>query len=72
MAQEFNPLLPAGVEIAVGLFVLLTLLGAMLALWREARIGGNVPVWLIAFLIGGPITLLVYGATQFREPTRRV
>lgn len=72
MNPDLNPLVPGGVEVAVGVFALLLLAGIMAALAREARTGGNVPLWLIAFLIGGPITLLVYGATQFQEPARRV
>lgn len=71
MNQDFNPLVPGGAEIVVGIVALMTLVGILAALVREARRGGNVPLWLIAFLIGGPITLLVYGATQFQEPARR-
>jgi hypothetical protein len=72
MNPEFNPLVPTGAAMVVGLILLVMVVASLAALVREGRRGGNVALWLIAFLIGGPITLLVYGATQFQEPSEQV
>ncbi len=40
------------------------LIGGVLALRREVDAGRPIAGWLIAFLVAGPLAVLVYGATQ--------
>lgn len=70
MLQAGSIASPRAIEVGVSLVAVLVLLGIALALVRESRLGGNVPAWLVAFLLGGPVTLAVYGATQMSGPKR--
>jgi HAMP domain-containing protein len=68
-SAEGNPLIPGngGFLGWVVLAVLVgTLVGAVLALRREARAGRPLTGWLLAFWFTGPIGVLLYAATQLR------
>lgn len=68
MTSQFHPLTTSGVDVIVGGALVLMISCMVAALVREARTGGNVPLWLLAFAVGGPISLLIYGVMQLAQP----
>jgi uncharacterized membrane protein (DUF4010 family) len=77
---EPTPLQPQAAELIVGALAVgvlaLTVVGAIIALRREARVGRSTGGWMLSFFLLGPLAVAGYflvhaGVQQAEVPTRQ-